>query len=159
MPKYMPQYSLSPVVFVSDDVRAEGMGFLYGEKGMATQHKKSDEAILDVTWAEVRKVSIVRNKRTLGIVHFLLIVCLFQGIFSAIFLPHIVFHIFFDSTIMWAGFVEIELKSGQIVRLTPAGWTRLGFHIRESELTYKRVVAYTKLPDIEILEYKDYDNV
>jgi hypothetical protein len=156
MARYAPKRILAPAVFISGNVQQQNTSLTYSETGLLIRAKKTDEVILDASWSSVRRVIIVRNHQTLGIVHLLLILVFWGSIIGAIFLPHIVMHLLYNITIKWAGFIEIELKSGHIVQMTPAGWTRLGFHISESQLMFDSITGYTKLPDIELIDYEDY---
>jgi hypothetical protein len=157
MSKYKSERSLSPVNYQTASVEYKHMGSSYGETGIICRNKKTgDEAL--AKWEEIKRVTIVRNSHTLGIVHFILVIIFLRGIISAIFFPHLIFHLFNKWTIKWAGFIEVEQKDGQIFWLTPAGWTRLGFHISEANTIYTNMGSYTKLPDLEIIDHKDYQS-
>jgi len=152
--KELKERTVAPVLLELGDNIAEKAKLIYGQKGISALHKDGS-LVFDLDWRDVKSVHIVKNKSTLGTVHFILVLVFIRGIISALFFPQIVMHLFKRQTTKWCGYLAIVTFEQETIFVTPHGWFRVGFHIQEPKTLEKNIKMFSPKTLVEVMEYTE----
>ena len=131
-------YEISPGKLLSGSLVQDKVRLIYDSSKLNVKSKKGAEVDFSIMWSNIKQLTFHENKDSLWISHLILVLIFLQSIVGALFMPHIILHIFKSKTTSWAGYVDIQLTDNSVIKFIPMGWTRLGFHYKEVPTTLKR---------------------